>query len=80
MAPQTWIEQTTTTLDGILRSQYGVVVDRAVLAHVVDRRCENIARSMQVSVERAQVVLTQDDVNDVAALIALTHLRQSAVA
>lgn len=80
MAPEAWIEQTTTELDDILRTQYGVVVDRAVLAHLVDRRRENLARSLQMSIERAQTVISDGDVHEIAVHIAHTHLNASAVA
>ena len=80
MAPEAWLEQGTTTLDDILRTEFGVEVDRAVLAHLVDQRRGNLARALQLSVERAQDVLTDDDLREIAAHIARNRRGSSAVA
>ena len=75
MASEAWLEDTVSRLDGILRDQYGVVVDRAVLAHLVDRRHGNLARSLGVRMEQAQTAIGGDDIREVAAHIANRHAR-----
>ena len=75
MASEAWLEDAVSDLEGILRTQYGIVVDRAVLAHLVDRRHGNLARSPGMSPERARTVISTGDIREVAAHIASHHAR-----
>lgn len=75
MASEAWLEDAVSALDRILRTEYDIEVDRAVLAHLVDRRRVNLARSLGMSPERAQTAISTGDIREVAGHIANRHSR-----
>lgn len=68
-----WLETATNELERVLDIDYGVNVDRAVLANILDRRRANLAWLPQMDQQQAEDLLSNDELHEVARMIAAYH-------
>lgn len=68
-----WLEAAIDELELVLDIDYGVNVDRAVLANILDRRRSNLAWLPRMDQQQAEDLLSSEELHEVARMVADYH-------